>query len=221
MISRRTLPAISLGAALFFVLYTCKDMGVEPQPKSSAFSADSTSLHIVKGSLRLVTLTGGTQPYSIKTEPNSAIATASLSSWALTISAVDTGNTFIVLKDTTTPVPDTVRITIGVYTTTPVPTVHFSTQIQPIFNSICTGCHGGSGGLYLSSNVSYANLVNVQAQSSCTSMKRVLPGDASNSVLYRKVSGSTCGAQMPQGGNLSTSQIKLIQDWINEGAQNN
>ena len=107
--------------------------------------------------------------------------------------------------------------------------VLFSQQIQPIFNSNgCTSCHGGSGGLFLTAGQSYANLVNVNAQAACTTLKRVLPGNADQSVLYIRTSSNTpdtqCGtnSRMPQGSaRLPQATIDLIKDWINQGAKNN
>ena len=96
--------------------------------------------------------------------------------------------------------------------------VDYSTQIQPIFSANCTNCHGNSGGLNLSEDVSYDNLVNVTSQNYSPSL-RVNPGSAANSVLWNKVLGSGNGNQMPQGGPyLSQSDIDLIETWINEGA---
>jgi hypothetical protein len=101
-------------------------------------------------------------------------------------------------------------------------TVSFSKQIQPIFDARCTTCHGGSGGLVLDEGESYSNLANVTAQKSCPSEKRVTPGNASASVLYKKISGTSCGTQMPKKGPpLSEAEIRLIRTWIDEGARNN
>lgn len=100
--------------------------------------------------------------------------------------------------------------------------VSFSKQIQPIFDARCTTCHGGSGGLVLDEGESYSNLVNVAAQRSCPPEKRVMPGNASASVLYKKISGTSCGTQMPKKGPpLLESEIRLIRTWIDEGARNN
>jgi len=219
--TRRLILSFAMCVTLFWLFDACKDKGTESPPQRAQLSADSTSVRVEKGSSRQVTLSGGTEPYSIKTQPNGSIATASISSAFLTISAVDTGTTFIVVNDNSTATPDTIRISIYVFSAAVHPTVHFATQLQLIFNSRCTGCHGNSGGLSLASGSSYANLVNVQSASSCTSFKRVLPGSADNSTLYRKVSGTTCGGRMPQGGTLSVGEIALIQTWINEGAGNN
>jgi hypothetical protein len=101
--------------------------------------------------------------------------------------------------------------------------VSFAQDVQPIFNNSCT-CHSGnspSAAMNLSAGSSYSQLVKVQSVSSCISLKRVLPSVADSSTIYRKISGSTCGAQMPQGGSISSSSISIIGDWINQGAINN
>ncbi len=102
------------------------------------------------------------------------------------------------------------------------PSVTYSGDIQPLFNSRCLGCHGlnGSGDLDLRADVSFGNLVNIV--SLAYGAARVLPTDADNSVLYDKVSGGgTFGARMPLGGMLSTADIEMIQTWITEGALDN
>jgi hypothetical protein len=108
----------------------------------------------------------------------------------------------------------------------PTTEVSFSQQVQPIFVNQqygCVGCHGGSGGLLLTNaSTSYANLVNVQAQTGCSDRKRVEPGSPNLSVLFLRLSGTTCGDRMPQGGNaISTAHLNLIRDWISQGAKNN
>jgi hypothetical protein len=50
----------------------------------------------------------------------------------------------------------------------------------------------------------------------------VIPNDADNSILFKKVDGSGAyGSNMPLSQSLSTTQIDAIKQWINEGAQNN
>jgi hypothetical protein len=101
--------------------------------------------------------------------------------------------------------------------------VSFAQDVQPIFNNNCS-CHSGnspSAAMNLSAGSSYSQLVNIQSTSSCVSLKRVLPSVADSSTLYRKIFGSTCGAQMPQGGSISSFSISIIADWINQGAINN
>ena len=88
--------------------------------------------------------------------------------------------------------------------------VDYNSQIQTIFNEKCTGCHGGSGGLTLSS---YDELMK-----GGNSGAVIKAGDASNSLLIQRIEGSVT-PQMPQGGDaLADSVISLIKKWINEGA---
>ena len=190
-------------------------MGTEP----SGLSASETNVSIVKGNSTQITLSRGVAPYSIKKQPNNSIATASLAASVLTISGIDTGSTSTIVADSKFPIADSIEILISILGSS-LP-ISFSNQIQPIFNNQCVSCHGSYGGLSLAAGTSYSHLVNVQAQSSCTSQKRVLPSDAANSVLYNKVSGTTCGNQMPPGGTLNANDIAVIQDWINQGANNN
>ena len=76
----------------------------------------------------------------------------------------------------------------------------------------------------------YKNLVGVKADGpACktSGLTRVVPGNASQSLMYEKVSESTppCGKQMPYGCSgtscLSASEQAEIEDWINAGAMNN
>ncbi|MDP2208593.1 MAG: hypothetical protein Q8K98_07440 [Bacteroidota bacterium] len=200
----------------FLFIGGCEDKGTNPPPHGLTLS--STNVTLAVGASTNITVSGGITPYDIHKDPDTTIAKAILSGSTLTITGVRAGQTSVLVRDKREPERDTVRVYI---TVTAISQVSFSTQIQPIFNASCTGCHGSSGGLNLSASVSHANLVNVNAQSSCTTLKRVLPTNASQSVLYLKVAGTDCGNRMPQGGSLPTQQINLINDWITQGALNN
>lgn len=92
--------------------------------------------------------------------------------------------------------------------------IAYSTQIQPIFNSRCTSCHGGTSGVSLHS---YA--ATMASVGFLYDKKIVTPGNATASPLYDKLlANPQFGSQMPQGGSLTTQQIDLIRAWINEGA---
>ena len=94
--------------------------------------------------------------------------------------------------------------------------VNYSTEIQPIFstNSLCTGCHGTSGGLSLTS---YENLMLGNSNNGPV----VNAGNGANSLIIQKLRG-TAGSQMPMGDCcLEDESIDLIETWIDEGAQNN
>ncbi len=89
------------------------------------------------------------------------------------------------------------------------------------------GCHSGSrptGGMNLSAGNSFANTVGKPASSSA--LKRIEPGDANNSYLYRKVSAKTnpgsftiSGSPMPfNRPALSAAQLAALAAWIDAGA---
>ena len=87
--------------------------------------------------------------------------------------------------------------------------ISYTATIQPIFNTNCTGCHDGSGGLTLTS---YSDLMGNDV---------VDPGDSAASKLIQKLKG-TLGTQMPQNQNpLNETTINFIETWIDEGAMDN
>jgi hypothetical protein len=106
----------------------------------------------------------------------------------------------------------------------------FTEVYTTILQSTCSPCHhpGGEGSFqdFSSQSSAYAAIVDVKASGpSCGSSGdiRVVPGNASQSLLFEKVSEATppCGSQMPLGGPfLSSAQVTLIEDWINAGALN-
>ena len=93
-----------------------------------------------------------------------------------------------------------------------------------VFTTICAGCHTGPtsgalpGGMDLTTAAhSAASLINV-ASIENGALKRVLPNDADNSYLIKKLEG-TAGTQMPLGGQpLSAATIAKIRTWITNGA---
>ena len=85
--------------------------------------------------------------------------------------------------------------------------VDYNSQIQPIFNSKCTQCHGNSAGLNLSS---YDNIMMGSINGDV-----VIPYNHSSSELWIRVNSG----QMPPGNNdLTDGQVNLIAQWIDEGA---
>ena len=106
------------------------------------------------------------------------------------------------------------------------PNATFTRVQNEIFTPTCAqiGCHdsiGRQSQLVLTQGNAYANIVNV-ASVEMPSLRRIAPGDAPNSYLYRKITGAgITGDRMPQGGPpLSDAQISLVRDWIRRGAPN-
>jgi len=93
--------------------------------------------------------------------------------------------------------------------------VDFAREILPIFKASCFPCHGPErrqGGLRLSNRE--------EAFKGGISGRVIIPGDADNSLLVKRISSDEEGPRMPKGMTaLSPEQIALIKRWINEGAE--
>lgn len=101
------------------------------------------------------------------------------------------------------------------------PDVDYNTQIQPIWDTSCTGCHNptatNSGGLDLQPGASLANLVNAPS-SFANGLLRVQAGHPNRSFLFEKIN-----CEQPQVGNrmrptnaMSLTEQALIRDWITQ-----
>lgn len=109
-------------------------------------------------------------------------------------------------------------------------TISFANDIQPIFNDLCIGCHVTGGfadqsgiALRLVAGQSFDLLVN-QKSVQDTSLTLVIPGDSANSLLFQKTSQDTppVGATMPLvGRRLTSTELALVRDWIDQGALDN
>jgi hypothetical protein len=80
-----------------------------------------------------------------------------------------------------------------------VPEVSYADQIRPIIDTNCqlSGCHGSAAGI-----PTYATYSDVKARESLIKMR-------------------TSNKSMPPTGPLSDADIKLISDWVDQGAPNN
>ncbi len=101
----------------------------------------------------------------------------------------------------------------------PVPAnVKFSKDVQKIFDQNCIGCHKGAApnpAPDLTRANSYLALTTVVGGESF-----VIPGDASNSILFEVMTGHG-EVLMPPNGALSSTKQKTVEKWINDGAINN
>jgi hypothetical protein len=102
----------------------------------------------------------------------------------------------------------------------------FSEIQKQVFTTTCalSSCHGDNftqANLNLTQGKAYANLVNVQSIL-FPNMKRIVPGNASQSLLYKAISHDPAiPLQMPQNGpKLDQKIIDSIAVWINKGAPN-
>ncbi len=99
----------------------------------------------------------------------------------------------------------------GTTTSTPSATPSFTADVLPILKNKCSACHGSSGGWDASS---YKSVMESGAHAPV-----VVPGNAANSLLVQKITGTQKdGMLMPPGGKLSEVEIQIITNWINAGA---
>lgn len=95
------------------------------------------------------------------------------------------------------------------------PQISYNRDIRPIINQKCIACHGGvkqSGGFSL--------LFREDALGPTDSGEpAIIPGKAHKSELYRRLTATDPEERMPLDHEpLPESEIKLIKQWINEGA---
>lgn len=104
---------------------------------------------------------------------------------------------------------------------TPFTQFNYAVTIQAIWNNNCDGCHigGSAAGLSLSAPASELNLINVPSFQD-PAFTRVIPGDPVASLLFLKINCDDpgLGGRMPMGTSLSSTQQRLIFDWIANGA---
>jgi hypothetical protein len=211
---------ICSGLAITTLPFGCKDAGSDPSPMQSGLMVSQSAVSLAPGDSIILTITGGTAPYKFASQGNLAVAQASISGSELKILAIGVGTTQIVVQDSASPpLQFTVSANVGASL------VMFSAQVQPIFTSRCTnqGCHPGNGAPFsLRVGESYGELVNITATTGpCAGIPRVKPFSKDSSALYRRILG-TCGQQMPLGlSPLPSDERDLIEDWIDQGAQNN
>ncbi len=90
--------------------------------------------------------------------------------------------------------------------------VDYYTQVQTIFNDNCISCHINGGAYY--GGLDLANYDSLIVGSHNGDV--VIPGDHASSILWQEISSG----DMPPGNSdeLSTEEIELIAQWIDEGA---
>ena len=86
--------------------------------------------------------------------------------------------------------------------------VDFARDVQPIFQQNCMGCHGPSQQM---------NGLRLDRRSSVIRTRMVVPQSLEYSFLYKRISGTEAGTQMPPTGVLRPQQIDVIKKWIEQG----
>jgi hypothetical protein len=104
--------------------------------------------------------------------------------------------------------------------------VDFKTEIRPLIEARCSGCHyygRGSEEGYRESGFDQGTLATLRKGGSNTGTNILLPGKPCSSFYVQKIRGTfATGARMPKNAPpLSREEIRLIMDWISEGAVGN
>src|SRR5512143_4004008 len=91
--------------------------------------------------------------------------------------------------------------------------IDFERDVQPIFRQHCISCHGPEqqmNGLRLDRR---SDAMRGGTQSD------IGPGNADGSRLFQRLVGTNFGVRMPTTSPLSTEEIDVIRQWIDEGAE--
>jgi ankyrin repeat protein len=91
--------------------------------------------------------------------------------------------------------------------------VDFARDVQPILRQQCYSCHGPDkqkNGLRLDRRKDAMRGGTIAV---------IGPGNADGSRLYQRLVGSEFGTQMPPTGALPPSQIEVLKQWIDQGAE--
>jgi hypothetical protein len=98
--------------------------------------------------------------------------------------------------------------------------VDFNREIRPILSDNCFKCHGPDD-KHRMANLRL-DLRDGGAFSEHRNGPLIAPGDSAKSILYQRVSNTDKNRRMPPpnaGVELSTKQVQLIKEWIDEGAK--
>lgn len=96
--------------------------------------------------------------------------------------------------------------------------VDFAQDIRPILNKNCVGCHGG---VKRAGKISFIHRDSVVAKDA-EDEKPIHPGDPDKSEMIHRVLSDDEEERMPppeHGPKLTESEIKLLREWIRQGAQ--
>ncbi len=100
--------------------------------------------------------------------------------------------------------------------------ISFSKQVQPIFAQHCLTCHNEKGEGAIASGLKLSNYKEVLKGTRFGPV--IKPGDSLSSTLVILVEGRANPAiNMPHGNQapLSSEQIQILRQWIDQGARNN
>jgi hypothetical protein len=224
-------PAIAIAVVMVAVLPGCKDLGSEPDPPAS--TGPVTPQAPVALTATGITATGFTATWQASTgatEYRLDVGRDSL--YVSFVTGLQDKNVGVVTSFGVTGLTTGSRYfyrvravgsggtsassnTIGV-TVIATASISFQARVLPILTNYgCTGCHGGSGGLFVGTVA--------QLLTGGNHGPAVVAGDGANSNLIKKLgTPPPFGSRMPLGGSaLPADTIAVLRTWIDQGALNN
>ena len=90
--------------------------------------------------------------------------------------------------------------------------VDFRRDVQPLLKQFCIGCHGPA------QQMNAFRLDRRRDAMKGGTAPMIAPGNSQASRFYLKLIGSQYGPQMPPTGALRPEQIKILKDWVDQGA---
>lgn len=92
---------------------------------------------------------------------------------------------------------------------------HFATDVLPVLNTNCAGCHGAIAPTGSYSVTSHAGVLGPGTDS----VPNVIAGRPDSSLIYLRITGAAT-PPMPLGGSpLDTVATGTVRNWIADGAQ--
>ncbi|WP_247235353.1 DUF1553 domain-containing protein [Telluribacter sp. SYSU D00476] len=93
--------------------------------------------------------------------------------------------------------------------------VDYNSQVKPILNKHCMGCHGG---VKKAGEVSFL-FEHEMLEPGKSGKVPVVRGDADASEMIRRIESTDPDERMPKGGTpLKEEEVEVLKQWINEGA---
>ena len=93
--------------------------------------------------------------------------------------------------------------------------IDFARDVQPLLRANCYGCHSAS---LASGNFRLDRRRDSMPNRVGANGARIVAGNSEASRLYKRISGTQSGLQMPPTGALSPDAIRTIKLWIDQGA---
>jgi mono/diheme cytochrome c family protein len=89
----------------------------------------------------------------------------------------------------------------------------YSSDVQPLFNTSCLGCHGSG---QQNGNYRLDSRTGAMGEGS-DPIPNVIPGEPDSSKLYQRLDLGT----MPPSGPWDEMKVQTVKNWISEGAKDN